>query len=150
MAGVARERPRKSGQRILRKWAELMLANQEDLAVIMTAEQGKPLVESRGEIAYAASFIEWFAEEGRRVYGDTIPGHQADRRIVVHQAAGRRVRGDHAVELPRGHDHPQGRAGAGGRLHDGVQARVRDAVLRAGARRARASAPASRRACSAS
>jgi succinate-semialdehyde dehydrogenase/glutarate-semialdehyde dehydrogenase len=68
---------------ILRKWAELMLANQEDLAVIMTVEQGKPLVESRGEIAYAASFIEWFAEEGRRAYGDTIPGHQADRRIVV-------------------------------------------------------------------
>jgi succinate-semialdehyde dehydrogenase/glutarate-semialdehyde dehydrogenase len=68
---------------ILRKWAELMMANQEDLAVIMTAEQGKPLVESRGEIAYAASFLEWFAEEARRVYGDTIPGHQADKRIVV-------------------------------------------------------------------
>jgi succinate-semialdehyde dehydrogenase/glutarate-semialdehyde dehydrogenase len=68
---------------ILRKWAELMMANQEDLAVIMTAEQGKPLTESRGEIAYAASFIEWFAEEGRRVYGDTIPGHQPDKRIVV-------------------------------------------------------------------
>jgi succinate-semialdehyde dehydrogenase/glutarate-semialdehyde dehydrogenase len=68
---------------VLRKWAELMMANQEDLAVIMTAEQGKPLVESRGEIAYAASFIEWFAEEARRIYGDTIPGHQADKRIVV-------------------------------------------------------------------
>jgi succinate-semialdehyde dehydrogenase/glutarate-semialdehyde dehydrogenase len=68
---------------ILRKWAELMMANQEDLAVLMTAEQGKPLAESRGEIDYAASFIEWFAEEGRRVYGDTIPGHLADKRIVV-------------------------------------------------------------------
>jgi len=68
---------------ILRRWAELMMANQEDLAVIMTAEQGKPLSESRGEIAYAASFIEWFAEEGRRVYGDTIPGHLPDKRIVV-------------------------------------------------------------------
>jgi succinate-semialdehyde dehydrogenase/glutarate-semialdehyde dehydrogenase len=68
---------------ILRKWAELMVANQEDLAIIMTAEQGKPLTESRGEIGYAASFIEWFAEEGRRVYGDTIPGHQPDKRIVV-------------------------------------------------------------------
>jgi succinate-semialdehyde dehydrogenase / glutarate-semialdehyde dehydrogenase len=68
---------------ILRKWAELMMANQEDLAIIMTAEQGKPLVESRGEIVYAASFIEWFAEEARRVYGDTIPGHQADKRILV-------------------------------------------------------------------
>jgi succinate-semialdehyde dehydrogenase / glutarate-semialdehyde dehydrogenase len=69
--------------RILRKWFELMMANQEDLAVIMTAEQGKPLAESRGEIAYAAAFIEWFAEEGKRVYGDIIPGHQADKRILV-------------------------------------------------------------------
>jgi len=59
------------------------MANQEDLAVIMTVEQGKPLTESRGEIAYGASFIEWFAEEGRRIYGDTIPQHQSDKRIVV-------------------------------------------------------------------
>src|SRR5919198_492489 len=57
----------------LRKWFDLMMANQEDLAQIMTAEQGKPLTESRGEIAYGASFIEWFAEEGKRAYGDTIP-----------------------------------------------------------------------------
>ena len=68
---------------ILRRWYELMMENQEDLAQLMTAEQGKPLVESRGEIVYAASFIEWFAEEGKRVYGDTIPQHQADKRIVV-------------------------------------------------------------------
>ncbi len=68
---------------ILRRWYELMMANQEDLATLMTAEQGKPLAESKGEIAYAASFIEWFAEEGKRVYGDTIPGHQADKRILV-------------------------------------------------------------------
>ncbi len=69
--------------RILRKWFELMMANQEDLAVIMTAEQGKPLAESRGEISYAAAFIEWFAEEANRVYGDVITGHQADKRILV-------------------------------------------------------------------
>jgi len=68
---------------ILRRWHDLMLANQEDLARIMTAEQGKPLAESRGEIAYSASFIEWFAEEGKRVYGDVIPPHQADKRILV-------------------------------------------------------------------
>ena len=68
---------------ILRRWYELMMANQDDLATLMTAEQDKPLAESKGEIAYAASFIEWFAEEGKRVYGDTIPGHQADKRIVV-------------------------------------------------------------------
>src|SRR3954469_14362387 len=68
---------------LLRKWFDLMLANVEDLAVIMTAEQGKPLAESKGEIAYAASFIEWFAEEGKRLYGDIIPGHQPDKRILV-------------------------------------------------------------------
>jgi succinate-semialdehyde dehydrogenase/glutarate-semialdehyde dehydrogenase len=67
----------------LRKWYELMLANQDDLAQLMTLEQGKPLAEAKGEIAYAASFIEWFAEEAKRVYGDTIPGHQADKRIIV-------------------------------------------------------------------
>ena len=68
---------------ILRRWYELLLANQEDLATLMTAEQGKPLAESRGEIAYAASFIEWFAEEGKRLYGDVIPGHQTDKRLLV-------------------------------------------------------------------
>jgi succinate-semialdehyde dehydrogenase/glutarate-semialdehyde dehydrogenase len=68
---------------ILRRWYDLMMANQDDLAVLMTAEQGKPLAESKGEIAYAAAFIEWFAEEGKRLYGDVIPGHQADKRILV-------------------------------------------------------------------
>jgi len=68
---------------ILRRWYELMLEHQEDLAVLMTLEQGKPLAESRGEIAYAASFIEWFAEEAKRLYGDVIPPHQGDKRIVV-------------------------------------------------------------------
>ncbi len=68
---------------ILRKWYDLMMASQEDLAVLMTVEQGKPLAESRGEIAYGASFIEWFAEEGKRVYGDTIPAATPDRRIIV-------------------------------------------------------------------
>jgi succinate-semialdehyde dehydrogenase / glutarate-semialdehyde dehydrogenase len=68
---------------ILRRWFDLMMANQNDLAILMTAEQGKPLAESKGEIAYAASFIEWFGEEAKRVYGDTIPSHAADKRIVV-------------------------------------------------------------------
>jgi succinate-semialdehyde dehydrogenase / glutarate-semialdehyde dehydrogenase len=68
---------------ILHRWYELLMANQEDLATLMTAEQGKPLAEARGEIAYAASFIEWFAEEGKRLYGDIIPPHQADRRLLV-------------------------------------------------------------------
>jgi succinate-semialdehyde dehydrogenase/glutarate-semialdehyde dehydrogenase len=68
---------------VMRRWFELMIANQEDLAQLMTAEQGKPITESRGEVAYAASFLEWFGEEAKRVYGDTIPGHQPDKRIVV-------------------------------------------------------------------
>ena len=68
---------------ILRKWFDLMIENQEDLARLMTAEQGKPLKESMGEIVYAASFIEWFAEEGKRIYGDIIPQHAPGKRIVV-------------------------------------------------------------------
>ncbi|HXS21360.1 MAG TPA: NADP-dependent succinate-semialdehyde dehydrogenase [Steroidobacteraceae bacterium] len=68
---------------VLRRWYELMMTNQDDLAALMTAEQGKPLAESKGEIAYAAAFIEWFAEEGKRLYGDVIPGHQSDKRILV-------------------------------------------------------------------
>jgi succinate-semialdehyde dehydrogenase / glutarate-semialdehyde dehydrogenase len=69
--------------RILRRWFELILEHQEDLAVLMTSEQGKPLAEARGEVLYAASFVEWFAEEAKRIYGDTIPAHQPDKRIVV-------------------------------------------------------------------
>ena len=68
---------------VLRRWSDLMLSHQEDLARLMTLEQGKPLSESRGEVAYAASFLEWFGEEAKRAYGDVIPGHQADKRIVV-------------------------------------------------------------------
>jgi succinate-semialdehyde dehydrogenase/glutarate-semialdehyde dehydrogenase len=68
---------------ILRRWADLMMIHQEDLAQLLTAEQGKPLSESRGEVAYAASFLEWFAEEGKRAYGDVIPSHKPDARILV-------------------------------------------------------------------
>ncbi len=68
---------------LLRKWFELMMANQDDLGLLLTTEQGKPLAEAKGEIAYGASFIEWYAEEGKRVYGDVIPQHQSDKRIIV-------------------------------------------------------------------
>ena len=68
---------------VLRRWFDLIMASQEDLAKLMTLEQGKPLAESRSEVAYGASFIEWFAEEGKRIYGDTIPSHARDRRLVV-------------------------------------------------------------------
>jgi len=81
--GPWRARTAKDRAAILRRWFELMLQHQEDLALIMTSEQGKPLAEARGEIAYAASFIEWFAEEGKRIYGDTIPPPQADKRLLV-------------------------------------------------------------------
>ena len=68
---------------ILRRWFELIIAHRDDLARLMTAEQGKPLAEAQGEVAYAAGFIEWFGEEAKRAYGEVIPGHQADKRIVV-------------------------------------------------------------------
>jgi len=78
-----RARPAKERAALLRKLHDLLLANQDDLARLMTAEQGKPLTEARGEIAYSAGFLEWFSEEAKRVYGDVIPGHAKDRRIVV-------------------------------------------------------------------
>lgn len=78
-----RHKTAKERANLLRKWHDLMMANLDDLARLMTAEQGKPLAESKGEIGYAASFIEWFAEEGKRVYGDTIPSPWNDRRLVV-------------------------------------------------------------------
>ena len=78
-----RARPAKERSNLLRKWFDLVMANQEALAQLMTAEQGKPLAEARGEVAYGASFIEWFAEEGKRVYGETIPAPSSDRRLIV-------------------------------------------------------------------
>jgi succinate-semialdehyde dehydrogenase/glutarate-semialdehyde dehydrogenase len=78
-----RKRSAKERGEILRKWYNLLLENQDDLAVLMTTEQGKPLAEAKGEITYAAAFIDWFAEEGKRVYGDTIPSPNDDWRIVV-------------------------------------------------------------------
>ncbi len=78
-----RAKTAKERGKVLRRWFELIMENQEDLARLMTLEQGKPLTEASAEIAYAASFIEWFSEEAKRVYGDTIPGHQDDTRIIV-------------------------------------------------------------------
>ena len=78
-----RKKTAKERAAVLQKWHQLILENQEDLATLMTAEQGKQLAESRGEVAYGASFIEWFAEEGKRAYGDIIPTHAADKRILV-------------------------------------------------------------------
>ncbi|MDO9639860.1 MAG: NAD-dependent succinate-semialdehyde dehydrogenase [Pseudotabrizicola sp.] len=73
----------KERAQVLRKWFDLMMENQDDLGTILTAEMGKPLAEAKGEVAYGASFIEWFGEEAKRVYGETVPGHQRDKRITV-------------------------------------------------------------------
>ncbi len=78
-----RRKPAKERSILLRRWHDLIMANVEDLGALMTAEQGKPVTEAKGEVAYAASFIEWFAEEAKRVYGDTIPSPWNDRRLVV-------------------------------------------------------------------
>jgi len=78
-----RRRTAKERAAVMRRWFELMLANQEDLARLMTTEQGKPLAESKGEVLYAASFLEWFGEEAKRAYGDTLPQQQADKRMLV-------------------------------------------------------------------
>ncbi|HQZ44684.1 MAG TPA: aldehyde dehydrogenase family protein, partial [Usitatibacteraceae bacterium] len=75
--------PARERSRIVRKWHDLIMANADDLALILTTEQGKPLAEAKGEIAYGASFVEWFAEEGKRIYGDTIPSPANDRRLIV-------------------------------------------------------------------
>ncbi len=77
------QRPAKERTNLMRRWYDLIMANVDDLGALMTAEQGKPLAEAKGEVAYAASFIEWFAEEAKRVYGDTIPSPWKDRRLVV-------------------------------------------------------------------
>ena len=78
-----RARTGKERAAVLRRWFDLVMANLEDLARLMTLEQGKPLVESRSEVAYGAAFLEWFGEEAKRTYGDTIPSHARDKRIIV-------------------------------------------------------------------
>ncbi len=121
---------------ILRNWFNLMMEHQDDLARLMTLEQGKPLAEAKGEISYAASFIEWFAEEGKRIYGDTIPGHQADKRLIVIKQPIGVTAAITPWNFPAAMITRKSRSGAGGRLHHGAEARQSDAVLCAGAGRA--------------
>ncbi len=102
---------------ILRKWFDLQIAHADELALLLTSEQGKPLAEARGEIIYGASFTEFYAEEAKRIYGETIPTFKQGTPHHRHQAAARRHRRDHAVELPARDDHAEGVAGAGRRLH---------------------------------
>jgi succinate-semialdehyde dehydrogenase/glutarate-semialdehyde dehydrogenase len=121
----------KERAKILRRWHDLMMEHQEDLAVLMTAEQGKPLTSPAGEVAYGAAYIEWFGEEAKRVYGETIPGPHARQAAFRDPPAGGRRGGHHALELSQRHDRAKGGAGA----RRGVQLRLAprdaDAALRA-------------------
>ena len=108
---------------VLRKWYELILKDEDTLARLMTQEMGKPITESRGEVKYAAGFVEWYAEEAKRAYGDIVPSHAAQQAAAGDApAGGSRLRGD-AVEFSRGDGHAQGRARAGRRMHGGAEAR---------------------------
>ena len=113
----------KQRSNILRKWFDLIIANREDLALILTSEQGKPLAEALGEVDIGGAYVEFFAEEARRVYGETIPTQRARCAPARDQAADRRLRRDHAVEFPVLDDHPKGFAGARRGLHRRAQAR---------------------------
>ena len=116
-------RPRRaSAGEILRRAFELITARADDLALLMTLEMGKPLAESRGEIAYGAEFFRWFSEEAVRISGRYSVAPNGGTRLLTHEAAGRPVPDDHAVELPAGDGHPQDRPGDRRRLHDGGQA----------------------------
>ena len=128
--GAWKARPAKDRSKILRAWNDLILANADDLATILTAEQGKPLAEAKGEITYGASFVEWFAEEAKRIYGDILPTTGPDRRmLVLKEPIG-------VVELPQCHDYPQMRPRHGRGVPGGGQARGRHSVKRPGSGRA--------------
>ena len=124
-----RAKTAKERSAILRRWFDLMMEHQEELGYLMTREQGKPLPEAKGEIAYGASFIEWFAEEGKRVYGDVIPQTIGSRRGSRHQAARRCLCRDYALELPQCDDHTQMRPRIGRWLHFRCQTRDHDPLL---------------------
>ena len=145
----AKTLPKERAQ-ILRRWFDLMIANREDIALIMTSEQGKPLAEARGEVDYAAGFIEFFGEEAKRIYGEINPTFRANSRIVVLKQPIGVVAAITPWNFPCGDDHPQGGAGARCRLHRGREARARDTADRARARANWRCAPACRRASSTS
>ena len=114
--------------RVLRRLFDLMMRDQDRLAELITLEVGKPVAESRGEISYAAGFIEWSAEEAKRIYGEMVQAFVPDKRILVLRHADRRHCGDHALEPALGHDHAQARSRAGRRMHDGGEASEQDAA----------------------
>ena len=102
---------------LLLRWRDLIMAHQEELARTMTMEMGKPITEARGEVAYAAGFVTWYAEEAKRVDGDMLAPHAPRQAPLCHQTARRPDLCGHALELSRGHGHAQGGPGLGGGLH---------------------------------
>ena len=134
--------------RILRRWFDLLMTHQEDLAQLMTAEQGKPLAEARGEIAYGAAYVEWFAEEAKRAYGEVIPSPFKDRQIIVLKEPVGVCAAITPWNFPCAMITRKVGAGARRGLHDHPQARRADAALGAGAGRTGASRRRARRACS--
>ena len=133
-----RAKTAKERSAILRKWNDLMLAHVDDLALILTTEQGKPLAEAKGEVTIGAAYVEWFAEEAKRDLRRRDPDHRQRSPPRGDQGAGRRVRRDHAVEFPVLDDHAQGVAGARGGLHRRDQAGRGHPLFRVRAGRARA------------
>ncbi len=131
----AKTLPKERAQ-IMRRWFDLIIANRDDIALIMTSEQGKPLAEARGEVDYAAAYIEFFGEEAKRIYGEVNPTFRADSRIVVLKQPIGVVAAITPWNFPGRDDHPQGRAGYRRRLHRCGEARGRDAADRARAWRA--------------
>ena len=120
----------------MRRWSDLMLENLEPLARLLTTEQGKPIGESRVEIEYAASFLEWFGEEAKRVYGDTIPTYLHDRRIVVTKEPVGVTAGITPWNFPAAMVTRKAAPALARRLHDGAEAGRADAALRARGREA--------------
>ena len=132
-----RELPPAERSSVLRRWFELIVAARQDLALLMTLEQGKPLAESLGEIDYAASFVEWYAEEAKRLNVESVTSHLARRRDDRPPRGARRGRRRHALEFPRRHADAQGGGRARRRLHGRGAPLLRDAAFGAGAGRAR-------------
>ena len=120
---------------ILRKWYELILGDEATLARLMTQEMGKPITESRGEVKYAAAFVEWYAEEAKRAYGEIVPTHAAQQALAGHAATGGSGLRGHAVEFPGRDGDAQGCARAGCGMHRGAQAGGAVAADRDSARR---------------